>query len=117
MVEHYPSQYVKFFNKLVCNTIVDKISTESQETKRINNRDVPIIDLVAAKFKRIGQPIDAEIAAACNGTTQLRQILNELEPLTTPWVHLCTCHAPHFLQTWVYCTPSFAMGLKGDGVT
>ena len=97
---------LRFFNKRVYNTIVDKISTEGQETKRIRDRDVPVSDLVVVMFTLTDRmlqvaytqhPTHAEIAAACKGTTQWRKILHQLEAPTTPWAHVWTCHVPQFL--------------------
>ena len=113
---------LRFFNKRVYNTIVDKISTESQETKRISDRDVPASDLVAAMFTLTDRmlqvaytehPTDAEIAAACKGTTQLRKILHQLEAPTTPWAHAWTCHVPQLLQTCRTLYPFLCHGFEG----
>ena len=58
-------------------------------------------------------PTDAEIAAACKGTTQLRKILHQLEAPTTPWAHVWTCHVPQFLQTWRTLYPFLCHGFEG----
>ena len=90
--------------------------------KRLDNRDVPVADLVMSMFTLTHhmltvayekQPIAEQIAGACDAAHMLRKVLHALDAPCTLWMHVWICHVPQFLNEWSTLEPFLCHGFEG----
>ena len=53
------------------------------------------------------------MASACDAGRMLRKVLHALDAPCTPWMHVCTCHLPQFLQQWGTLETFLCHGFEG----